>query len=232
MCTLPNEECSLRLRLTRQEPVEIRFKATAGLQMGRDEIGTGDLRLYLGWVRERFLERHALFAHPDEPKGTCTAEALEGMLREVSVAARGPVQVSFWWAHRLAAFLGGRLPTAKEWALAAAMSYAHDTEHAERTGLPLAPAEAGRELTRPGSEDPRAGALGLNYLLDSAREWTCTPGNFLPGHAWVCPVAAPSRRPGTHQKRISGSILIPSIEDERASPEPAGARLVREIFRP
>lgn len=232
MCTLPNEECLLHLRLTRQEAVPVLFKVPAGLQMGRDELGTGDLRLYLAWVRQRFLERHALFAHPDEPEGTCAADALEGMLRDVSGAAMRPVQVSFWWAHRLAAFLGGRLPTANEWALAAAMSHARDAEHAARSGLPLAPVEAGRELTRPGSKDPRAGALGLNYLLDSAREWTCTPGSFLSGHAWVCPVAAPSRRPGAHQKRTSGSILIPSIEDERAAPEPAGARLVREIFRP
>lgn len=231
MCTLPDEECVVRLHLRLSAPTEFAFRPAPGLQMARDELSTRDLRRYLEWVRARLADRQALFANPDEPAETCTADTLEALRQEVMAAPIAPVQVSFWWAYRLATYLGGRLPTASEWAFAAAKSYAPDAAQAATSGLPLAPADVRSELAPCGSRDPRAGALGLNYLIDSAREWTCTADQTLRNSGMVCPLRAVSPSQGAPVRRISGSTLIPSPEDAWTKERRAGARIVRESFR-
>lgn len=229
---LPSEERLLRRVLPPQEWIEFRFKPPEGLRMARDELGKVPFAVYLEWIRRDFPTRCDVFAHPDEPAGTCTSEAIDALRRDARAARDEPLQVSFWWAHRVAGFLGGRLPTANEWTFAAAMSYALDLAHAASTGLPLAPPTEWTDPAMPGSDDPRVGALGLNYLIDSLREWTCTPGHASKP-TMICPVGRLSVGNKPLPTKTSGSTIILCLDDQALlSNRVGGVRIVQERFRP
>ncbi len=179
------------------------------LDMARTEIPAEVFHLYVDWLRFGPATRVALFAHPDEPEAACTLDAALS-LRTTVIAPRGArAEVSFWWAHRIAGFLGGRMPTAADWNLAAQTCYLEDGQSRDR-------------------ESP-----AIRDLLDGAREWTCTASPFGRDGNMLCPLHPPSSRGAGGNLRLSGSRLVIGHDDiNPILTGRAAARVVRILYTP
>lgn len=108
---IPADSYDLRLSEKTTEPL----KLTRPLIGNKFEVPRLAEFQYCRWV-EGQPARERLFAHPDEPANTL---ALLLAANQEMGDDQAPLQVSYWAAFRLAGYLGGRLPSSREWLLAA-----------------------------------------------------------------------------------------------------------------
>jgi len=92
------------------------FALLRGMRVHKYEVARAAMFFYDQWCGKD-IQRQRLFAHPDEPAIATTMAEFASI--DIDKSGSYPVLATYWAAFRIAGFLGCRLPTAREWLLAA-----------------------------------------------------------------------------------------------------------------
>lgn len=212
---------------TAQVPVAIELPLVVALHEC-DRSSLLQFRRVMSGFRNQQGDVDAWFRHPDEPAAaTAALWAIWSDARTVEVDPM-PARVDFWEAHRLAAFLGFRLPHVREWEVIAQEGGRWlGGERARRVPELLQPVDAVPEWDRT--------SRGVCFATSNASEWILDRQERLDGLRFP---AAPLQLELRGERTFVLITLLgvppdPSQDSpERPSYRPHGLRLYRHRLQP